>query len=104
MGNWYSCGIMTLGINDTTTFYKNSSMCNNNDCLYFKWIINKNETFKYGWEKGCEDTKIGFGLKTIYKWTFDSKSDIFIFKRRNKSEQFKVVILNDIRLTVTKIK
>ncbi len=102
-GSWYSCGIMTLAINDTAIFHKNLATCKDNDCLYLSWIINKNNTFKFGWEKGCDDTKIGFGFKPNYQWSIELNNRIITIKKKKIIEKYKILQLNYNNLTVTRL-
>ena len=79
-GDWFACDLMSIALNDTVKFTKYDSSCSNSDCLLLKWIINKNHTFKSGWQKGCETEKIGYDLKPNYKWEFDQKNELLILR------------------------
>ena len=102
-GDWHSCGIRSLTTNDTALFQKDDSTCKDHDCLYLEWIINKNGKFKFGWQESCKDTKIGYGLKSNYKWKYEMYEGIFTVKRKKFLEQYKILRLTDKYLTVRRI-
>jgi hypothetical protein len=94
-GNWYACGIRSIQINDTVTFYKSDSICKEKDCLVFKWVMTEKNKFRSGMQQGCGDTKIGYDLRKIYKCTFDTQIGLLSIKKRNSLEVYKVLELTD---------
>jgi hypothetical protein len=103
-GDWHCCGIMTLTIDDVAHFQRDASACKNNDCLNFRWIINKKGSVKLGWQKGCKNTWFGFGFKASYKWIFRADEELFTIKRKDITEEYRVMQLTDKYLTVKRLK
>jgi len=103
-GDWYSCGLRVIQINDTVTFFRNDSTCKDKDCLYYKWIIYDNGKMKSGMQEGCGETKIGYDLKWLYKWTFDKNNSLLNIKKKHSEETYKLLTVdyNSIKLLRTK--
>ena len=104
LGDWYACGLKSIQINDTAEFYRTDSICTNNNCLYYKWEIDKKEKFKSGIQTGCSDTKIGYGLKKQYKWSLDNKNDLLSINKSSSIEVYQILILTDNMIKVLRIK
>ena len=95
LGDWYACGLRIIQVNDTATFFRTDSVCTDKDCLYFKWGIEINGEMKSGIQEGCDETKIGFDLRKVYKWTLDSISESISIKKSHSIEVYKILILTD---------
>lgn len=95
LGDWYTCGLRIIQVNDTATFFRTDSACTDKDCLYFKWVIEKNGKMKSGMQEGCGETKIGYDLRKIYKWTLDNNYESINIEKSNSIETYKILILTD---------
>ena len=70
----------------------------------FKWIINNSGQFTSGWQKGCEETKIGYDLKQSFKWTYDPMNGFFTIEKEKSEEVYHIVDLTTDELQVKRIK
>lgn len=94
-GDWYACGLKIINNGDTVNFIKTDSICKDNDCLYLKWIIKKRDKFKSGMQQGCGDTKVGFDLKRVYRWSLNKNGDLLIINKADTEEVYQIIFLDD---------
>ena len=100
-GVWYACGLTSIQIQDTITFTNKDSNCQNNECLAYKWIIDNK--FRMGWQKGCDDIKIGYGFRDKYKWKIDHETGLLTIKKSHSNEEYKILTLINTELKVIRI-